>query len=116
MTNTYSLGHPSQPRFRVARLAAMRRQRAAELGHGVEIVDRPEFVDMRQQRLDALGLGLEALETQERIEPDQPTAGAVKAVDLEGQAVIGIALEPVRDQQHDRALAEHAARPQLVEG
>ena len=27
----------------------------------------------------------------------------------------GVAVEPVGDQQHDRSLPEHAARPQLVE-
>ena len=41
----------------------------------------------------------------------EPPAGAVQPVDLEGERVVGVALEPVGDQQHDRALAEHAARP-----
>ena len=30
--------------------------------------------------------------------------------------VVGVALQPVGDQQHDRALRQHAARPLLVEG
>ncbi len=71
---------------------------------------------MRHHGPDALGLGLEAGKTQQRIEPDQPSAGAVQPVDLEGKAVVGIALQPVGDQQHNRTLGEHAARPQLVEG
>ena len=60
-------------------------------------------------------LRLETLEAQQRIEPDQPPARAVQPVDLERQRVVGVALEPVGDQQHDRALREHAARPELVE-
>ena len=39
----------------------------------------------------------------------------MQPVHLEGERVVGIALEPVGDQQHDRALAEHAPRPVLVE-
>ena len=71
---------------------------------------------MRQHGLDAPGARLEAFEPQQRIEPDQPAAGAVQPVDLEGQRIVGVALEPVGDEQHDRALRQHAARPQLVEG
>ena len=71
---------------------------------------------MRQHRLDAARARLKSLEAQQRIEPDQPPAGAMQPVDLERQRVVGVALEPVGDQQHDRALGEHAARPQLVEG
>src|SRR5258708_16887698 len=57
--------HPSQPFFRIARMAALRRQRAAQLGHGVQIVDRPEFVDVRQEGLDTLGLGPQTLEAEQ---------------------------------------------------
>ena len=32
------------------------------------------------------------------------------------ERIVGVALKPVGDEQHDRALGEHAARPQLVEG
>ena len=63
-----------------------------------------------------LALASKPAEAQQRIEPDQPPAGAVQPVDLERQPVVGIALEPVGDQQHDRALREHAPRPLLVEG
>ena len=77
----------------------------------LQIVDRPQLIDMRQHRLDALGARLEALEAQQRIEPDQPPAGAMQPVHLEGERVVGVALEPVGDQQHDRALGEDAPRP-----
>ena len=70
---------------------------------------------MRQHGLDAAGAGLETFEAQQRVEPDQAPARAVQPVDLEGERIVGVALEPVGDEQHDRALGEHAARPQLVE-
>ena len=70
---------------------------------------------MRQHGLDAAGARLEPFEAQQRIEPDEPPAGAVQPVDLEGQRVVGVALEPVGDQEDDRALGQHAACPQLVE-
>ena len=41
--------------------------------------------------------------------------GAVQPVDLEGEPVVRVALEPVGDQQHDGALRQHPARPELVE-
>ena len=74
-------------------------------------MDRPQFVDVRHHGANALGLGFEAGEPQQGIEPDQPTAGAVQPVDFEAQPVVRVALEPVRDQQHDGALGEHPARP-----
>ena len=60
---------------------------------------------MRQHGADAAGARLKALEAQQRIEPDQPPAGAVQPVDLEGERIVGIALKPVGDQQNDGALA-----------
>ena len=95
------------------RRPASARHKSSMLG---EIVHRAELVHMRQDRLDAARLGFEAVEPQQRVEPDQAPAGAVQPVDLEGQAVVGVALQPVGDQEHDRPAAEHPARPLLVEG
>src|SRR5712671_7355967 len=92
------------------------RQRTAQRLHAVQIMHRTKLVHVGQHRLDAAGLGFESLKAQQWIEPDQATAGAMQAVDLEGEAVVGVALEAVGDQEHDRAAAEHAARPLLVEG
>ena len=39
----------------------------------------------------------------------------MQPVHLVRETGAGVAVEPVGDQQHDRALAEHAARPQPVE-
>src|SRR5262249_5273902 len=63
--------HLLHPAFRVAGLVAAAAQRRDEAGHGFEIMDRAEFVDMRQHSLDAPRARLEAVEAQERIEPDQ---------------------------------------------
>src|SRR6476646_2683086 len=112
--------HPSrrllQPRLRVAGAAASARKGAHQSEHGIQVVNRPQFVDVPHERADALGLGLETGKPQQGIEPDQPPTGSVQPVDLEGQPVVGIALEPIGDQQHDRALGEHPPRPELVEG
>src|SRR5918993_1143023 len=108
------LRHALQPGLGID-LTAMHRQRLAKLRYGIQIVDRPQFVNMRQHHFNAARLGLETIEPQQRIEPDQPAAGAVQPVDLKTQAIVGIALQPIREQQHDCALRQHPARPQFVE-
>ena len=52
----------------------------------------------RQHCPDAAGARLEALKAQQRIEPDQPPAGAMQAVHVEAKRVAGVAIEPVGDQ------------------
>ena len=74
-----------------------------------------ELVDMRQHGADAAGPRLETVEAQQRVQPDQPPAGFVQPLHLLAQAGDVVALQPVGDQQHDRALPEHAARPEPVE-
>src|SRR5580658_4791147 len=103
------------PGFGIAGAVAATPQRRHQAGHGFQVMDRPEFVDMGQHGLDAAGAGLETFEAQQRVEPDEAPAGAVQPVDLEGQRVVGVTLEPVGDEQHDGTLGEHTARPQLVE-
>src|SRR5437879_3393556 len=115
MLSSYKSRHLLQPLLRIARTSPARRQRTGELRDRIEIMDRPEFVDMRQDGADAARLGLEALEAQQRIEPDEAPRRAMQAVDLEFEPVVGIALQPIGNQEHDRALREHAARPALVE-
>src|SRR5580700_11338753 len=104
------------PGFRIAGAVAAAPQRRHQAGHGLQVMDRPEFVDMRQHGFDAAGAGLKTLEAQQGVEPDEAAAGAVQPVDLEGERIVGIALEPVGDEEHDGALGQHAARPKLVEG
>src|SRR2546430_4854493 len=65
---------------------------------------------------DALRLGLEGAVAQQRIEPDQAAAGSVQPVHLERQPVVGLALQPVGDQEYNGALAQHPPAPQFVEG
>ncbi len=72
---------------------------------------RAEFVNMWQHHFDALRLGLKAAEAQQRIEPDQAASRSMQPVHLERQFGVGLALQPVRYQQHDGALAKHAAAP-----
>src|SRR5215475_1597216 len=93
-----------------------RRKRLDQPFDRTQVMHRAEFVNVRQHHFDALRLGLEAAVTEQRVEPDQAAAGAVQPVHLEGELVVRLALQPVRDQQHDRTLPQHAARPQLVEG
>src|SRR5580700_4487849 len=104
------------PGFRIAGAVAAAPQRRHQAGHGLQVMDRPEFVDMGQHGLDAPRAGLKTFEAQQRVEPDQAPARAVQPVDLEGERVVGVALEPIGDEEDDRALGEHAARPKLVEG
>src|SRR6202041_102041 len=102
-------------RFGVARPAAPLAQRGHEVGDRIQIVDRAEFVDMRQHRFDAAGARLKTLQAQERIEPDEPPAGAVQPVHVKGERIVDVAVEAVGNQKNDRALPEHPPRPELVE-
>ena len=70
---------------------------------------------MGQHGADAARLGGEALEAEKRVQPDQPAAGAVQPVHLRTEILAFVALEPVGEEEHDRTLAEHAARPFAVE-
>src|SRR5436190_2820747 len=62
-----------------------RRQRGDQPLDGTQVMHRAEFVNVGQHHFDALGLSLEAAEPQQRVEPDQPPAGAVQPVHLERQ-------------------------------
>ena len=56
--------------------------------------------------------GGEAVEAQQRVEPDQRAGWIPAAGRSRGRASLdAVALEPVGEQQHDRALPEHAPRP-----
>src|SRR5579863_6575261 len=100
--------------------AVMRRRRRGQCLDqpldGTQIMHRTEFVNVRQHHFDALRLGLEAAIAQQRIKPDQPAAGAVQSVHLESQLGVGLAFQPVGDQEHDGTLPQHPAAPELVEG
>src|SRR6478736_3110145 len=76
------LRHLAQPSLPLLAARAARRERAHEVGERIEIVHRAKLIDMRQHRLHALGLRLESFVAQQRVEPDQPAAGAVQPVDL----------------------------------
>src|SRR6185312_5923226 len=89
---TMWLRHLFQPELRIVILRRKTRQRTHQFRHRVEIMNRPQFVDMRQHDLDAPRARLKALEAQQRIEPDQAAARAVQPVDLEGQRVVAVAL------------------------
>src|SRR5580700_8084528 len=86
--------HFLHPGLWVADAVAAAPQRRDQARHGLQIVNRPEFVDMGQHGLDAAGAGLESFEAQQWIEPNEAPAGAVQPVDLEGERVVSVALEP----------------------
>ena len=99
-------------RHAAAAVPRRRCRRAQHLDQGFEafeIVHRPELVDMRHHRLHPERSWLETLVAQQRVQPNQPAAGAVQPVHLVREAGAGVAVEPVGDQQHDRALARAAA-------
>src|SRR5437588_4034950 len=100
-----------EPCLRVARPRVGCRERAHEVGHRLQIVDRAQFVNVGQHGADAFCPRLEAGEAQQRIEPDEPPAGAVQPVDLKRELIAAVAFETIGDQEHDRPLREHAARP-----
>src|SRR5215469_1010589 len=80
-----------------------------------EIVHWAEFVDMRHHRSHAERSWLKTLVTQQRVQPEQSSAGAMQPVHLMREASASIAVEPVGDQEHDRSLTQQTPRPQPVE-
>src|ERR1700730_594421 len=87
----------------------------SKLRQALEIVDRQKLVDVGQHRPDTCRPRFEMFIPKQRVEPDQGPAGYPHAPNFERQAIADIAVEPVGDQQHDRALPEQAARPAAVE-
>src|SRR5574337_100395 len=108
-------GALAQPRLRVARTVRAARKRLAQIRHAREIVDRAEVVDMRQHRPHALRLGREAVESEQRVHPDHLAARLAQPLHFRPQAMQAVAFEPIGEDEHDRALAEHAPRPVAVE-
>src|SRR3954467_6715196 len=78
---TVASRHLLQPLLRIACAPTRGRERPTQLRDRIEIVDRPEFVDIRQDRAHAARLRLESFEAQQRIKPDQPPRRAVQPVD-----------------------------------
>src|SRR6185312_5585863 len=70
--------HFPQPQPRIDVLGRVPGQRLHQFRHRLQIVDRPQFVNMRQHGFYAAGARFETLETQQRIEPDQAAARAVQ--------------------------------------
>src|SRR5215471_15252162 len=108
-------GDLSEHVFRVEIPARCAGKGANQIGHGFQIVDRPQFVNMRQHRLYAFRAGFEALKPEQRVQPDKPSARPMEPINLECERVVGVALEPIGNQQHHRALRQHTSRPLLVE-
>src|SRR6476661_4373344 len=107
-------GDLSQHVFRVEAPARCARQGTSQIGHGLQIVNRPQFVNVRQHCLHAFGACFEAVKTKQRIQPDKPSARSMEPIDLEGERVVGIPLESIGNQQNHRTLREHTTRPLLV--
>ena len=64
---------------------------------------------MRQHGLHTTASRLKPVKPQQRIEPDQLGAGAVKTVDLETQVSVFVTIQAVGDHQHDGPLPQNAA-------
>src|SRR5271163_4097270 len=99
----------AQPAARIVGFGPFARQCAAEFGHAGQVVNGPELVDMRQHGANALRLRRKFIETEQRIDPDQPATRFVQTLHLGPQRLDAVALEPVGEQQHDRALPQHPA-------
>ena len=71
---------------------------------------------MGKHRPDAAGAGLEAGKAEERVQPDQAVGRSGGADPSRApRSSTAVALQPVGDEEHDRPLPEHAARPFAVE-
>src|SRR5271165_230946 len=108
-------GRRLEPCGGVPGAAALARERLAEVGHAGKIVNRSERVDVRQHRPHAERPGGKTVEPQQRVDPYHPAARLAQALHLGGELLDAVPLEPVGEEDHDRALAEHSARPVAVE-
>ena len=84
------------------------RQRVGKAFQTVEIMTRPKGVDMGQHGPDAPGARLETTPPQERIQPDQPTAGALKQGHVTAECAVGVSVKAVSDQDHHGPMPENA--------
>ena len=90
-------------------------QRFAQVAHRSEIMDRPELVDIRQHGADARALASKPSKRSSGLSQISRRQDLCSRSISRGRSCQAVALEPVGEQQHDRALAEHAARPVAVE-
>src|SRR5439155_24284742 len=80
-----------------------------------QIVHRQKLVDVWQHCPNAGRSCLETGIAQQRVEPNQSTAGFMEPLHFLCEAFANVAIEPVADQKHDRALGEESPRPAPVE-
>src|SRR6266571_4933281 len=90
-------------------------ERLGKLLETVQIVHGQEFVDIRKHRSDSRGTRLEAIVTKQRIEPDEPPAGFPEPLHFTRKPRADVAVQPVGNEEHDRALRQKAPRPAPVE-
>ena len=86
-----------------------------DIGKRLQIMHRTELIHMGQYCLDSRGFWLKPLPAQQRVEPNQAATRAVQAVHFARQALGIFAVETIRNEQDNRALAEHATGPKAVE-
>ena len=79
------------------------------------LCNRPELVHVGQEGADAGRLRREALVAEQGVQPYEPPARLPQAVRLGPETFAGVAVEPVGDEQHHRALAAYPAGPLPVE-
>lgn len=98
-----------------AGVRAKRIERFGQRAQRIEIMNRSVRIDMRQQGPNPRGAWLEPVVAQERIEPDQAATRQGKSLRLGPQQFRIVAFQSVGDQQHNRSLTQHAARPAAIE-
>src|SRR5688572_21372152 len=102
-----SVQHP--PPFSHLLCANRAGQSARQVFEALEIVHGPEVIDMGQHGPDATRSWLEAFIAQEGIEPHKAAATLAQPLDFAAETLGALAVEAIADQQHHRALAQHAA-------
>src|SRR5439155_25938810 len=90
-------------------------QQPAQVVEGLHIVSGQEVIAVRQRCRHAARQRLVALAADERVQPDEAVRGAAQMAEL-GRQLSGVATIPaVADDDHDRSVSEHAARPLAIE-
>src|SRR5579872_185471 len=92
-----------------------RAQRQDQLRQTLQIVCGQEVVDVGQRRFHPGRLGTVILAAEQRIQPDQAIAASLQPAHLAAEQLNIPPVPAIADDDDDRAVRQHAARPALVE-
>src|ERR1700722_9569751 len=104
-----------EPRLWIIGRVSTARQRLAKLSHAGQIVDWPEQMDVRQHSSNPPRFGGKLAKAQQRVDPDHAPARLGEPLHRGLELIEVVPLQPVSNEERNRALTKHAPRPIPIE-